>query len=261
MNQPLIIVHQEDPHTGVLTLNRPAKRNALCIELVETFIAEFEKASKKPDQRVIIIKGEGPIFCAGLDLEEAMDPAKNTLLINLLKKALVMLYQCPLATIAAVHGAALAGGAGLMCACDFAIAETTAVFGLPETRRGLVAAIIMPFLCRQLKQRDLLNLLLTGALIDAKKAKEIGLINEIAATHEELIQASKKIAENVVQGAPKATALSKSFLQEMTSPNLLQDLDRAIKVHEEVKKTGEVLEGISAFLEKRPPRWAQSDKS
>lgn len=261
MNSSLVYIAQESPHICVLTLNRPSKRNALNIELMEAFVAALEKAMQNPLQRVIIIRGEGPVFCAGLDLEEAQDLAKVEVSAKLLAKLLILLYQCPLATIAVVHGAALAGGAGLMCACDFAVAAADAIFGFPETRRGLVAALIMSFLCHQLRQRDLKELLLSGALIDAKKAKDIGLINEITSTKEELFPSAIKFAEDVIQGAPKATAQTKSLLHEMTAPNFLHDLELAMKVHEQVRHSDEVREGISAFLERREPNWTHTHET
>lgn len=255
MDHKLITTHQETPQIGVLTLNRPAKRNALNIDLMRSFSEEFEKLVQHPTQRAIILRGEGAVFCAGLDLEEAQDLSKAKISAELIAKILILLHDCPHVTIAAVHGAALAGGAGLMCACDFTIAEAETIFGFPETRRGLVAALIMTFLRHQLRQRDLKELLLAGSIINAEKARLIGLINEIAASKEELFGSALKIADTVIQSAPIATMLTKTLINEFSEVNFLADMKHALDIHEEVRKSDEFLEGISAFLERRQPRW------
>lgn len=256
MSIPLVIISQETPRIAIITLNRPAKRNALNIELMQAFAEAVEKTITLQEQRVIIIRGEGSVFCSGLDLEEAQDTSKADMSAKLIAKILTLLYECPCITIAAVHGAAIAGGAGLMSVCDLVIAEKGAVFGFPESRRGLVAALIMVFLRRQLRQRDLNELLLTGSLIHVEKAREIGLINEIVESYEDLMPKALKTAEDIILGAPNATELTKSLLQEMNGRCFLQDLEQALEVHEESRLSEEVQEGIKAFLEKRLPSWA-----
>lgn len=126
---------------------------------------------------MLLLTGAGPVFCAGRTLAEAADPARAHCSRNPIGQALRRLSESRLATIAVVRGAAIAGGAGLMSACDFAFAEATAQIGYPETRRGLVAALVMTFLRRQLRERDARRLLLTGELITARHAEAIGLIN------------------------------------------------------------------------------------
>jgi methylglutaconyl-CoA hydratase len=255
MNTSEIIVQQLDDQIAMVVFNRSLKRNALSIKMMEILVRELERLNQSPKLRAIIFRGEGPVFCAGLDLEEAKDVAKVEISAKLVAKILVLLYHSPITTIAAVHGAALGGGAGLMCACDFAIADAKTVFGFPETLRGLVAALIMPIICRQIQQRDLKELLLTGATINAKAAKEIKLINAISNTPEELVEDSLKKAKKVIQGAPNATTLTKSLLNEINSPHFVKEIEYALQVHEEVRLSSEVQEGIDAYLEHRQPNW------
>lgn len=255
MKDPLITVHQEDPRVAVISLNRPEKRNALNVGLMEAFIKEFEKAIERQQQRVLILRGEGAVFCAGLDLADAADLKKSKRSADLIAKVLTMIYQCPFPTIAIVQGAALAGGAGIMSACDFAIAEAHAVFGFPETRRGLVAAMVMTFLHQQIRQRDLKKLLLTGSLIDAQTAKTIGLINDIVESAEALLPAAFEVAESILQGAPNATKSTKHLLHELSGRHFSADLDKALHIHEKIRQSEEAQEGIKAFLEHRYPNW------
>ena len=189
------LVKIDHPKQGisVVSLNRPEKRNALNIDLMEQLCHAIEQVHRNPNQRAIILKGEGPVFCAGLDLAEANDDSKIETSSQWISRTLTTIYQSPLVTIAAVHGAALAGGAGLMTACDLAIASEEAVIGYPEIRRGLVAAQVMLFLVRQIGQRYARELLLLGELIDVQRALQFGLINR-AVSQAELLPEAYRLA-------------------------------------------------------------------
>ncbi|MFQ5729178.1 MAG: enoyl-CoA hydratase/isomerase family protein [Waddliaceae bacterium] len=245
--------------TGVteLTLNRPEKRNALSIELMARLCKALEEVQEDPSQRVIIIRGEGPVFCSGLDLSEARDPEKTEQSGNQVATMLKTVYLSPLVTIAAVQGAALAGGAGLMSACDFVIAAEDTLFGYPETRRGLVAAQVMAFLTRQLRQRDVRELLLFGEFVDASKALSIGLINR-AVPQEQLLKEAYRHAKRVIKGAPQAITPTKKILDEMYPSDFTHDINTALKYHQMMRESDEAKEGIAAFLEKRRPDWERS---
>src|SRR2546421_11631005 len=143
MNASLITTEQREDGITILTLNRPAKRNALNAELMEACSEALESLAQDQTQRVIILRGEGPVFCAGLDLEEAFLPENAERTARLVARVLRAVYQVPQVTIAAVQGAAIAGGAGLMSACDLVVATRDARIGYPEVRRGLVAALVM----------------------------------------------------------------------------------------------------------------------
>ena len=146
----LVRVNKDHEGITLITLNRPEKRNALNIALMSCLCDAIDAAVNDSTQRVVVIKGEGDVFCAGLDLSEAQDPEKTEQSTYSVARMLTTIQKCPCATIAAVHGAVFAGGAGLMAACDFVVAEEMTLFGFPETRRGLIPAQVMALLMRQL---------------------------------------------------------------------------------------------------------------
>ncbi len=254
MNESLILIERPEPHITVLTLNRPEKRNALSVALLEQLNAAILAAQDIPDQRILILKGNGSLFSSGLDLGEAADPSLAEGLSEALTKVLTLLHHTSLVTIALIHGMAIAGGAGIAAACDLAFADENAKIGFPEVRRGLVAAQIMSLLIRQLRQRDLLELLLVGELIPAKKALDIGLINGIY-PKEKLWSEAIKFAENIIKGAPQAIVNTKKLLDDLYPSSFEDDIWKGIEVHKTVRASGESQEGIRAFLEKREPQW------
>src|SRR5580765_3907997 len=176
---PVVLVEKESPQISVVTLNRPERRNALTLELLTELCAAINVASDQPEQRVLIFRGAGAAFCTGLDLKEAADHTKAHATAEMVANTLVAISQTRLITIAAVHGAAVAGGAGIMSACDFVIAAERTKIGYPEVRRGLVAGLVMTFLRRQLRERDLREVLLASELFEAERAREIGLVNRV----------------------------------------------------------------------------------
>src|SRR5213079_1601385 len=200
---PLLLVEKQSPQITVLTLNRPERRNSLTIELLNELIAAINVASDQPNERVLILRGAGAAFCTGLDLKEAADSKKAHMTAELVAKTLITLAETRLVTIAAVHGAAVAGGAGIMSACDFVVAAEKTKIGYPEVRRGLVAGLVMTFLRRQVRERDLREVLLASELFEAERAREIGLVNRVVPVSE-LDNATQKIADSVLQGGPGA---------------------------------------------------------
>src|SRR5499425_3036474 len=142
---PVILVETQSPQVTVLTLNRPERRNALTLELLTELCAAINVASGQREQRVLILRGSGAAFCTGLDLKEAADQTKAHATAEMVAKTLIAIAETRLVTIAAVHGAAVAGGAGIMSACDFVVAAEKTKIGYPEVRRGLVAGLVMTF--------------------------------------------------------------------------------------------------------------------
>src|SRR5947199_5058551 len=179
---PVVLTEKQSPQITVVTLNRPERRNALTLELLSQLCAAIKVASDEPQNRVIILRGAGAAFCTGLDLKEAADQTKAHATAEMVANTLIAVSQTHLVTIAAVHGAAVAGGAGIMSACDFVVAAERTRIGYPEVRRGLVAGLVMTFLRRQVSERNLRELLFGGELIDAVRAKEIGLVNHVVAS-------------------------------------------------------------------------------
>ena len=214
-------------------------------------------ASQQPEQRVLILRGAGAAFCTGLDLKEAADQTKAHATGEMVATTLITISQTRLITIAAVHGAAVAGGAGIMSACDLVVAAEGTKIGYPEVRRGLVAGLVMTFLRRQVGERNMRELLYTAELINAARAKEIGLVNRVVAP-EEVMDAAQKFAASVLEGAPGALAQTKRLVEDLWWHSVKEDVDIALKYHMEARKSDEAREGIAAFNEKRKPNWAES---
>jgi methylglutaconyl-CoA hydratase len=235
-------------------LNRSERRNSLTIELLTELVAAIKAASDKPRQRVLILRGAGAAFCTGLDLKEAADDKKAHATAEMVAQTLVTLSQTRLITIAAIHGAAVAGGAGIMSACDFVVAAEKTRIGYPEVRRGLVAGLVMTFLRRQVGERNMRELLLGSELIDATRAKEIGLVNRVV-PNDEMMNESLKFANSVLQGAPRALEQTKKLIEELWSSSVEEDVDVALKHHMQARESAEAREGIAAFNEKRKPNW------
>ena len=253
---PVILVEKQSPQITVVTLNRPERRNSLTIELLNELIAAINVTSDQPNERVLILRGAGAAFCTGLDLKEAADQTKAHATAEMVAKTLVTLAETRLVTIAAVHGAAVAGGAGIMSACDFVVAAQKTKIGYPEVRRGLVAGLVMTFLRRQIGERNTRELVLGGELIEAERAREIGLVNRVVAP-DQLMAEAQKFADSVLQGAPSAIAQTKRLIEELWSTSVKEDVDLALKHHMQARESAEAREGIAAFNEKRKPNWSK----
>jgi len=253
---PVVLIEKKSPQITVVTLNRSERRNSLTIELLNELIAAIRVASDESRERVLILRGAGAAFCTGLDLKEAADLKKAQMTAELVAKTLITLAETRLVTIAAVHGAAVAGGAGIMSACDFVVAAEKTKIGYPEVRRGLVAGLVMTFLRRQVGERNMRELVLGGELIDAERAREIGLVNRVVAP-DQLLYEAQRLADSVLQGAPNAVAETKRLIEELWSTSVKEDVDLALKHHMQARESAEAREGIAAFNEKRPPNWVK----
>lgn len=251
MNQNNVIVDRLEDGIVLVTLNRPEKRNALNISLMREFCQTIESLK---DTRVLILQGAGPVFCAGLDLEEARNPDLELLSAELVAHTLLVISKAPFITIAAVEGAALAGGAGLMAACDFVVAAENVRIAFPEVLRGLVPALISSILARQVGWRALRELLLFGHPIEVSKAKEIGLVNTIVPVGGSLNEAVKW-AKLSLRGAPEAVRLTKTLLDEINPAKVEELLLKTMSIHHVSRQSQEAEEGIKAFLENRDPVW------
>src|SRR5713101_4403164 len=254
---PVVLIEKQSPQITVITLNRPERRNALTVELLTELCAAIKVASDEPQKRVVILCGAGAAFCTGLDLKEAADQTKAHATAEMVANTLIAISQTHLVTIAAVHGAAVAGGAGIMSACDFVVAAERTKIGYPEVRRGLVAGLVMTFLRRQLGERDMRELVFGGELIDAARAKEIGLVNRVVAS-DDVMSEAEKFATSVLQGAPVALAQTKRLLKELWWHSVKEDVDLALKYHMQARESDDAREGIAAFNEKRKPNWIKS---
>jgi methylglutaconyl-CoA hydratase len=253
MPNSTVLVSTAGPIT-TLTLNRPDRRNALTVELLEALCEAVSGTEATPGQRILVLRGAGPAFCAGLDLNEVADSSRAEASANLIARSLRLLSGSRLATIAVVHGAAVAGGAGLMSACDFVLAANDTKIGYPEVRRGLVAGLVMTFLRRQVGERDAREILLLGELFSAERARAMGLVNRVVGS-ETLDAELKGIAEALLAGGPESIAHTKQLWSELWPYSVDTDLNRALTYHMKARNSAEAKEGIAAFKEKRPPRW------
>src|SRR5881396_795082 len=235
---PVVLIEQKSPQITVLTLNRPERRNALTLELMTELCSAVNVASEQPQQRVLILRGAGAAFCTGLDLKEAADTTKAHATAKMVANTLIAINQTRLVTIAAIHGAAVAGGAGIMSACDFVVAAEKTRIGYPEVRRGLVAGLVMTFLRRQIGERNMRELVLGGELIDAERARGIGLVNRVVAPNQLMIEA-QKFADSVLQGAPNAIVQTKRLIEELWSTSVKEDVDLALKHHMRARESAE----------------------
>ncbi len=243
---------------AVITLNRPDKRNALSRELIAGLEDAFQRAANEPAVRVVVLTGAGTTFCAGMDLEELRQSlaAPRDIIwedARRLARLLDMIYRLPKPTIAAVNGPAVAGGAGLVSVCDLAAAVPEAVFGYPEVRRGLVAAMVMPHLLRHVGERTARWLLLTGELMDAVDALRHRLINAVV-SRDDLMPTIDEWVEKCVQGGPQALAKTKELLARLAlhAPSL----EELAAGSAEPRLGDECRAGLEAFFAKQPPPWA-----
>ena len=239
---------------SVLTVNRPEKRNALSIALVDAICGAIQKLESDPQRRVVIVRGAGKGFCAGLDMEEALDPVKEEKTAEAIMRLFQTVSQTRLVMICAAHGFAAAGGAGFLAAHDLVVAAEGMKIGYPELLRGLVPALLMTFVTRQLRDRDARELLLMGEYIDARRALEVGLVNRVV-PEGDVMEECRAMAEKVLLGGPKAVEATKRLMEEMGVNDTVSDLRRAVEHHKSARKNEEAREGLKAFVEKRKPRW------
>ena len=240
-----------------LTLDSPHNRNALSSVLVKELHTGLRRAADDPAVRAIVLGHTGGTFCAGADLSEATDAdprqamASRTLELAALLRAIV---ECPLPVIAAVDGHVRAGGMGLVGACDIAIAGMRSTFALTEVRIGVAPAIISLTLLPKLTPRAAARYYLTGETFTATKAAEIGLITEAA---EDVNAAVDAVAADLAKGSPQGLAASKAYTTAAILAGFDRDAARFAEQSAQLFDSDEAREGMLAFLEKRPPRWAE----
>jgi methylglutaconyl-CoA hydratase len=245
-----IVISFPKPAIATLTLNRPEKRNALNARLLQELQSALSSLKNDPNCTVLILQGAGPKFCSGLDLDEASDFST----IQSISDVLEDLYDFPKATIASVHGAAFAGGAGLMAACDLAIISESTLICFPEVRRGLVPAFVMPLLLKKLKQAWVNELVLLAEPLTAEHALQIGLAN-CTAPETKLYESSIAMAEKILLGGPESISQTKSLMRKLDPIPLKDQLHIAHSFHEKARQSSEAQEGLKAFFQKRPPNW------
>jgi methylglutaconyl-CoA hydratase len=245
-------------HLSIITLDRPEKRNAISTQMIAELQAALDEI-EKTHTRVVILTGSGKAFCAGIDLDylqaigrqsaaENQDDSKR--IAKMFRK--IWSYSRPM--IAAVNGHALAGGCGIATLCDFTLAVPEAKFGYTEVKIGFLPAIVSVFLTRQVGEKRARDLLLTGRLVEAAEAKELGLVNEIVAA-EKLMARAHELAETILSASPSSITRAKHLLVSAAAAGVDHDLERAVLESARVRCTPDFKEGLAAFLEKRKPIW------
>jgi methylglutaconyl-CoA hydratase len=243
---------------AVITLNRPDKRNALSRALIAALTDAFHRAAADPAARCVILTGTAPAFCAGMDLDELRDtlgPDSARVWDDAARLSALyeFIYALPKPTIAAVNGAAVAGGAGFVTVCDLALSVPEAKFGYPEVRRGLVAAMVLPHLLRHVGERTARWLLLTGELIDGLAALRVGLVNQITAPAN-LFDTAHDWARALAEGGPQALATTKDLLRRCSHQAV--PMDELARASAAPRLTDECRHGLTAFFEKKPAPWS-----
>jgi methylglutaconyl-CoA hydratase len=252
------ILVKDNPPVRTITLNRPERRNAMTQAMRTELISALEDTAVS-DCRVLILTGAGEAFCSGLDLSEleslnGKTAAEYRIDAEQLARLFMTLYELPIPTIAAVQGAAIAGGTGLAMVCDFALATPSAKFGFPEVRIGFVPALVSAFLSLQAGEKVCRELLLTGRVFGADEAQRYGLVNEVVGI-DQLMTRAKSLAEDLLANSSQAMRATKQLLAAQNRSWLQSAIAVAIEASTESRLTSDFHEGISAFLEKRKPVW------
>ena len=250
-------------HTGALltiTLSRPEVRNAFNDEVIAELTQAFQTAAASAETRAVVLASEGPAFCAGADLNWMRRMADYTRAENLadaakLAEMLRVMYACPKPTIARIQGDVVAGGMGLVAACDMAVAVDSAGFCLSEVKLGLIPATISPYVIRAMGTRAAHRYFLTAERFSAQEALRIGFVHEVVPAE----QLDAKVAELVkalVNASPNAVRSCKELVQTVAE----REIDGALIAHTvegiaDIRSSSEGKEGVQSFLQKRKPHW------
>ena len=239
---------------GILKLNRPEKRNALHPELVRQMKLKLSEAAKDESVKVLIITGEGKVFCAGADLEYLNEMRNYSSLQNEkdsreLAELFVTIYNYPKPVIAAVNGAAIAGGCGLASVCDIIVGdELNAKFGYSEVKIGFIPAIVSTFLIRRVGEGMAKQLLLSGETIEAKRGYEIGLINYLSSN---VLELSLDIASRLKENSQQSLKMTKEMTNRVSELSVDDAVEYCIGLNTISRTTADFKQGLNNFLTKK----------
>ena len=249
---------------ATMTLNRAEKRNALTRDFIGEMNKVVSSISTDDAIRLFVIEAEGSVFCAGMDLGEmqsridAPDPELEWQKDSDVYNALVTkIFQLKIPTLAVLQGPVLAGGTGMVFACDMVLASENTFFQLPEPRRGITAAMVCPLLLYRTNVSTASYLLLSGKRILADEALRLGLINELV-TENDLITRYDELVASILTGSRSALGITKAHLRAMADVDVAEQIRASADVSAGVRKTDDAREGLNAFLEKRKPNWDTS---
>ncbi len=239
---------------AAVVLDRPDVRNAMNTEMIQEITCVFSELHKNTDVRIILLSGNGHSFCAGVDLEDMrkmgqMDWDKNVAAGNKLEEMYIAVDHCSKPVIGKVHGHAYGGGFGLCTVCDIVVAAENTSFCLSEVLIGIVPAVIGPFTVNKIGNSYFRALGISGERFDGSYAKDIGLVH-FAVKENELDDMTEAVIKQVKKASPQAISRFKEYCRNMDSTN-------SAELIAELRASDEGQEGLSAFLEKRPPSWAK----
>jgi methylglutaconyl-CoA hydratase len=249
-----------EDRVGIITLNRPEKRNALSFDLISELSAAFEKFELDDHVNVVILKANGETFCAGADIADLQrlqtySFEQNLADSNHLKELLLRIYTLKKVVIAQVQGHALAGGCGLATVCDFIFTVPEAKFGYPEVKIGFIPAIVMIFLLRKIGESKAKRLLLSGDQVSAEQAFQIGLVHEIVA-RENLEKHVLDFATRLVRtNSSHAMMVTKQMTTKLYSMSLQESLSFAADMNARARESDDFRRGIASFLNKEKIEW------
>ena len=253
-----IVFSKQDKIARVI-FNRPEVHNAFNSKMIGEIDDACEKVKSDESIRMVILTGEGESFCAGADINwmrEIIDYSYEQNLEESLQLAEVLhkIYALPKPTVAMVNGTAIGGGNGFLSACDISVASEEAKFGLSEVKIGLVPAAISPYVMRRIGESKAREYFLTGKRISARKALEIGLVNEVV-PHDKLEETVQNIADLLLSSGPEAIAACKELIDKTTRMSFEEVKKFTAEMIANLRISPEGQEGMSAFLEKRKPKW------
>lgn len=245
-----------------VVLNRPEKRNALSRAVISQLDTVFSKILEDASAQVVVLAANGPVFCSGHDLNEmaGCSEAEYRELFANCSQMMLRLRQLPQPVIARVQGMATAAGCQLVAACDLAVASEQASFATPGVKIGLFCTTPMVPLVRAIPAKPAMEMLLTGQPISAQRACELGLVNRVV-PEQELDAAIDQLVEAITSFSPSVIGMGKAAFYDQLTIDERTAYQRAIGVITDNAMLPDAQEGITAFLEKRPPNWINPDKA
>ena len=248
-----------------IALARPEVRNAFDDALIAELTRTFLEIAADRQIRAVVLSGDGPAFCAGADIgwmrrAGSYSPEQNEADAERMANMLAAIDACPKPVVVVAHGAAIGGGVGLVAAGDIAIAAEDTVFSLAEVKLGILPSVISPYVLRAIGARQARRYFLTGERFDAREARRIGLVHAVAPAGE-LAGVSDGFVASLLSAGPEAIGIAKRLIGEVAGKRPEDATSLTVKTIAERRASAEAKEGLSAFLEKRPPSWAIREES
>lgn len=248
-----MILYDKQDSYSILKLNNPEKRNALSPELILQFKIKLKEIKNDESVKVLVITGEGKSFCAGADLQylnllKDYSTIENQKDSQNLAELFLMLYNMPIPTIAAVNGAAIAGGCGLASVCDFIVADkSNSKFGYSEVKIGFIPAIVSIFLIRRIGEGRAKQFLLTGDLINSEEAKYLGFVNYLS---DDVLKTSIDLAEKLSKNSASSMKETKMMINKISGMKVKEAVDYCVQLNAISRTTEDFRKGLDKFLNK-----------